>query len=895
MHNSLIRKAAVLGAAAIALAQSPATAAEWTSFAIGQLNSFSFAHAHRPDGQFIFGSNGQLSIQTTFGAPGTTPVANTGPVTFDPSFIAIRSASEGLIGAGGFGGASGLYRFDPGAPGTSINSGALATLQNYAAAFWTHPTSGRQGWLIIGGNGTPGDFANATNLSFVSTDGQTKGALTGDLCSYSGGIDVDAAGNVFIALADVTPEENNRVIKFTADQVDGAVNGLLTATPATLTRSAATNVLQGDASSSLAVDSAGRIWLGGYQIAHLQAFDPATGVTRRFLPDHAPLPGASGPPSYAVRQFTRNGAGFVSFLANDSFYTFGSTLSLGYKAVADLHVRSVQFTATQQTVTESAGTVNVALSITPAPQVKVTVPLVWSGTATRGKDYTSTATSVTFEPGSTSKTVAIKVTNDIEDEPVDLETIILTLGAPAPVAQAGWGALGTEKFTLTISDDDVKPAIAAVQSFGTLKVGAPVNYQVVNTGAPALKWTASGLPPGLKIDAKTGIISGIPTAAEEYDQVWITATNAAGTSTSVALILNVLPFPQAATGSFAGLVDRTGTATGGLGARVSLTTTSKATYTGKIEIGKSSYAIKGVMDFSNADPQGTATFKHAGADLVLGFTLDSTTGVLAGTLPGGATLEGARALTSTSLTGPHNFAANVQGGATADVPEGATFGSVRVSASAIAAVTGVAADGTAYTSSGPLLEDGAFLVYQGLYKVPGSILGKATISANAARSVSGELTWSKPSQGSGNLYATGWASPLTLTVRGGKYRPAAGATLPMNLAPGATTNNARAILSKGGIGTLATDPLNLPFRISSTTAFAIASPHKLTFKNDTGLVTGTVVIGTGAAKKSLPVQALLVPDETTADPFDSRGEGFFLAPLSASQTRSGAVRMEPLP
>lgn len=895
MHNSLIRKAAVLGAAAIALAQNPATAAEWTSFAVGQLNSFSFAHAHRPDGQFIFGSNGQLSIQTTFGAPGATAVANTGPVTFDPSFIAIRSATEGLIGAGGFGGASGLHLFDPGAPTTSITSNALATVQNYAATFWTHPTSGRQGWLIIGGNGTPGDFANATNLYYVSTDGQTKGALTGDLCSYSGGMDLDASGNVFIALADVTPEENNQVIRFTADQIDAAVNGLLTATPAPLARSAATNVFKGDASSSLAVDSAGRIWLGGYQIAHLQAYDPLTGVTRRFLPDHAPLSGASGPPSYAVRQFTRNGAGFISFLANDSFYTVGSTLTLGYKAVADLNVRSVQFTATQQTVSEAAGTVNVSISITPAPQVKVTVPLVWSGTAAKGKDYTSTATSVTFEPGSSSKTVAIKVVNDIEDEPVDVETVIITLGAPSPVAQAGWGATGTEKFTLSITDDDVKPAIAAVQNFGTLKVGAPVNYQVINTGAPALKWTASGLPPGLKIDSKTGVISGTPTSAEEYDQVWITATNAAGTSTSVALILNVLPFPQAATGSFAGLVDRLGTSTGGLGARVSLTTTSKATYTGKIEIGKSSYAIKGVMDFSNAHPEGTAAFKHAGANLVLGFTLDSNTGLLEGTLPGGATLEGARALTSTSLTGPHNFAANVQGGATPDVPEGATFGSVKVSASAIAAVAGVAADGTAYTSSGPLLEDGSFLIYQALYKVPGSILGRPKIATDAARSVSGDLTWSKPAQGSGNLYAAGWTNPLTLTVRGGKYRPAAGATMPMNLPPGATTNNARAVLTKGGLGALATDPLSLPLRIYSATAFSIASPHKLTFKNDTGLVTGTVVLGTGAAKKSLTVQALLVPDETTADPFDSRGEGFFLAPLSTTQTRSGAVRMEPLP
>ncbi|GEP44108.1 Calx-beta domain-containing protein [Brevifollis gellanilyticus] len=914
MHISLIKRAAVLGASAFALAASAAFSAEWTSFQVGTLNSFTFTYAHRDDGQFILGEGGEIGIQTTYGSPGTTPLVNTSNLLLDPASIAVKNATVGLIGAGGPLATSNLYLFDPSTPGTSISATPVANLQNFVIKYWRHPDSGREGWLVIGGNGTVpvNGFYGANTLSFVSLDGSKVGNITGDLSDYSGGLDVDSQGNVFFALSAFNADEG-KILKFTADQVDTAVLALINGTPAPLSKAAATLIFDADASASLAVDSAGRFWIGGYPLNHIQAYDPVTSVQRRFTPDHAALVNAAGGPSYSVRSYSRNGAGFVSFLASDSFYNDGSALTLGYKPVSELDIRSVQFTATAQTVTEAAGTTNLTVTITPAltGKAKVTVPVTISGTATKGKDYAAiSTTSLTFDANNTSRTIPVKVTNDIEDEDDNNETVIVTLGTPAPVALAGFGAIGTEKFTLTITDDDVKPQIAAVQNFGTLKVGGPVSYQVVNTGAAATKWSASGLPPGLKINALTGLITGTPATSGEYDQVWITATNAAGVSTSIAFVLNVAAFPAPATGSFAGLINRAGTVTNGLGARVTLFTTSKATYSGKIEIGKTSIPLKGDLNNTGTHPTGSYSFKNGTTNLTLDFTLGAVTGELSGSLVtaapppppspaaaaiNNASLSGWRAQTATTLTGVHNFFAAVPGGPASTVPEGTSYGSAKVAATGMTTIAGVTADGLAFTSSSPLAINGDLVLYQVLYKVPGSFMGVIKIANDAAHSMSGDITWSKPSQGApttDKLYATGWTADQALVVRGGKYRPAVGATLPMN-ATASTGNNARIVLQDGGIEALGANP-TIQFRIASATSLIVPAPHKLTLKNDTGLLTGSITLGTGAAKKSFNIQALLVPDATTPDPFDTTAEGYFILPVSSTVSRAGMVGIEPL-
>jgi hypothetical protein len=999
MQLSLLKQAAAWCASAMALATPAAFSQEWTDIKIGQFTPYAISYSHQPDGRFILGNGGQVFIQNTFGASESTALTNTPDHLLDPAFAIVRSATQGLVGAGGYGDPTGLYTFNPSTPTDSIATSPLTTIQNYSGTFWKHPTSGREGWLIVGQNAA--DFTS--NITFVSVDGTTVGSLTTGLSSYSGGITVDTAGNVYTSLAtDFGAADNNKILKLAAAQVDTAVAALLAENPAPIAKADIEVLYTADASSSIAVDSAGRVWTGGWQIEHLQAYDPATGVSRRFAPP-IQLGGGSAFSSrtFAPGSFTKGGVDYVSFLLYDGSGFAGSDIVLGYAPVSELAVRSAQvalsqtstneqaedvvtvtvtltpaatseitvpvtvtgsatvgldytstipnnivfapgettktysitilddeikgevneivrvrlgnptpstlaglgvvgsevatltivdddimpiiaFTSASQTVSENAGAVNVTVSITPTVTEQVTVPLTVTGTATSGEDFT-VPTSLVIEPGDTTKILTIQVIDDSVANEVD-ETVIVTLGTPTPAGQAALGGVETRQFVLTIVDNDIKAIVSPEQNFGTLRVGTAFSVPVVTEGGTPTKWSAKGLPPGLKMNAD-GTISGTATKAGEYDQVVITTTNQYGVSTSVALLMVVEPFPASAVGTYSGLIDRTGTATEKLGARVTLTTTNKGTYSGKVVIGKKSHAIKGNLNATTLNPVGTA---NVGSQ-VLDFTINSTTGELTGSLPGAAELQGWQAQKSTDRTGIYNFYAAEAGTPSADVPQGASFGSLKLSTKAVANVSGKLADGSKFTSSSPLGVNGEVVIYQSLYKVQGTFSGAIALADNISHTITGDLTWSRPAQTSGTLYASGWETPLALVAKGGKYRPTAGATLLLGADPAVSSLDL--LFQDGGIELVDSNenPKRLGVQVDAKKVF-IGGPHKLKLTPKTGAFSGFLTLGDGSARRVAPFQGVLVPDTATENPFDSDGFGFFiLQSPTPSVSRSGAV------
>ncbi|MCP5539235.1 MAG: hypothetical protein H7A52_03725 [Akkermansiaceae bacterium] len=890
--SSFFRLSLRLGlAAAMVGSAAPVSAGEWSVFTAGTLDGFAFTHAHLPDGRFVFGTGGAVWVQDAFGAGNFTTVANGAGQSFDPSFVAVRSASEALIGGGGFFGPSGLYPFDPSAPATDIGA-ALATLQNYTGVYWRHPTSGREGWLIAGNNGSSGK----NNLVYVSADGTRAGAVTGDLSQFSGGLDTDASGDVYVALADLDPAVDNQVLKLSAAQVDAAVEAVRNGAPNPVPKSAATALVQAAASGGLAVDGQGRVWVGGYQIDYLQAFDPVTGVTRRFFPDHAPIQGASGPPSYTPKKFSMNGDDFLSFLANDSAYASGSDLVLGYKAVAELKVRSVEFLTTSAAAREDAGQISVTVNLSPPAVNPVTVPVQISGSATSGDDFEIDSGEITFGVGESQRVITIDLINDkVAHE--SAETIVLALGGPDPVAEAGLGAPGTETFTLELGDDDTPPVIDLSQMLGPGKIGAAYTHAVaVSGGGDPTRWSARGLPPGLRIDPRTGEIEGIPRKSGIYDRVVIVAANRYGQSVSEPFTLQVETLPESVVGNFSGLVDRAAPETAGLGARVDLTVQPSGAWSGRVQIGRRGRGIRGTIDATGANPVLTANFPHLGQTVTLTATLDTATGEMTGGFAGGGTLNGWRTVDESARTGRDHFLLAVPGGPAPEVPEGTGFGVARFGRHATVRFTGRLGDGSRFSSGGKLGPLGEAVIYRSLHRPEGTLMGSVSISEAIGQEITGDLSWSKPPRTRGRLYPNGWDSPLPLGLAGGKYEPVDAVTLPLGTSAMADPN-ARLTLQDGGIDTLVANPAIFGARFLSRRRVVMERPQRMVFDNSTGMFRAYLRLDPGpdGANRRVTALGLLIPNPATPDPYDATGHGFFLFNIDRTETRSGLALLEALP
>jgi hypothetical protein len=100
-------------------------------------------------------------------------------------------------------------------------------------------------------------------------------------------------------------------------------------------------------------------------------------------------------------------------------------------------------------------------------------------------------------------------------------------------------ASGTGTASLTISltgSSSASPPVVSVTGLAAGSVGQAFAYQIIASNAPT-GFTASPLPPGLSLDAGTGLISGTPTLAW-IGPVVLTATNASGTGDS-SLSINI--------------------------------------------------------------------------------------------------------------------------------------------------------------------------------------------------------------------------------------------------------------------------------------------------------------------------------------------------------------------
>jgi hypothetical protein len=118
-----------------------------------------------------------------------------------------------------------------------------------------------------------------------------------------------------------------------------------------------------------------------------------------------------------------------------------------------------------------AGEILVQVHLNVASSKNVSVPVIPSGSAVQGEDYTLlTALPVTIPAGSTSAEIRVSILNDVTDE--EDETITLTMGSPSNATLGSPSA-----HTITVTNSTAPPSVsftasaqAGAENSGTLAV-----------------------------------------------------------------------------------------------------------------------------------------------------------------------------------------------------------------------------------------------------------------------------------------------------------------------------------------------------------------------------------------------------------------------------------------
>jgi hypothetical protein len=107
----------------------------------------------------------------------------------------------------------------------------------------------------------------------------------------------------------------------------------------------------------------------------------------------------------------------------------------------------------------------------------------------------------------------------------------------ATISASNASGMGVKAIAITVA-----PTLPVITSAASLsgKEGSALSYQITGSNYPRT-YGATGLPAGLTINATSGVISGVPSAAGNFN-VTISVTNGAGTATKT-LSLGIIPLP----------------------------------------------------------------------------------------------------------------------------------------------------------------------------------------------------------------------------------------------------------------------------------------------------------------------------------------------------------------
>ncbi len=222
---------------------------------------------------------------------------------------------------------------------------------------------------------------------------------------------------------------------------------------------------------------------------------------------------------FTISSATNDGAGTLAGIGTPSMHTVN---------LKDNNIPTVAFSTASLSVNKTAGTATATITMSPASSQVVTVPFTKSGTATSPTHYTvNPASTITFNPGETSKTVVFSLVNTAI--PQGNLTAILTLGTPSLNVK-----LGTLKtFTLTITEIYVPPTAAFSVSTAAVNEGLSTTINVVlsgyananvtvpfTLGGTAVKTTHYSASPATSVSIPFGQLSASITFATVADPLY---------------------------------------------------------------------------------------------------------------------------------------------------------------------------------------------------------------------------------------------------------------------------------------------------------------------------------------------------------------------------------------
>lgn len=403
----------------------------------------------------------------------------------------------------------------------------------------------------------------------------------------------------------------------------------------------------------------------------------------------------------------------------------------------------------------------------------------------------------------------------------------------------------------------------------------PMPYTVGDppTEAPD-KFSAKGLPSGLKMDSKTGIITGRPTKAVTSQPIVMTASNKLG-KTETTSTLTIHPFPDKLAGPFTARVERDPDLFDNLGGRLDMTITKVGAYSGSLLLGGTKFSLKGVLDLDALDPNGlvpddgvppsftppsfeiSIPQKNNPAPLVLSLAMPlldengdpAADGerLLLGTVTDGtgtADIDGwwqkwnpKAGSPATDIQGYYTFGLMVPDGdpalGDASVPQGSGYGSFTIAADGKYKVAGKTPDGESLVGAGIAGPKGQVLLYHTFYKpLRGSLLGVPVISTTGAataddRTLLGDADWLRPANpGAKHRVFKDGFGPQAVEILGGRYFLPDSGNVVLNLAPDSEVTMS---FLEGGIGTTFDGPVDQASRVDMT--LRIAAKNKLIVVN----------------------------------------------------------------